>query len=68
MGGMRFWHLIYIFDRKMESILNELKKYFFDFRIYFNVLRARARMLCVREVRVKRAWERHGCECMEAWM
>jgi hypothetical protein len=47
MGGMRFWFHIYIFNRKMESILNELKKNIFDFRIYFNtVARACAYFMC----------------------
>jgi len=45
MGEMRLWLHIYIFDRKIESILNELIN-IFDFRIYFNVLRSRARVMC----------------------
>jgi hypothetical protein len=45
MGGMRFWLHIYIFDRKVESILNELKKIYF--RIYFNtVARACVYIMC----------------------
>jgi hypothetical protein len=46
MGGMSFWLHIYIFDRKMESILSELKKIYFRFLCIFNVLRVRAYVMC----------------------